>query len=67
MPRLSKKMKMLWAFFIDPVTGRRSYNDTCRKCAKPCKQSYRTILVDCSRYTSKSHLKMVCKSNEKGG
>lgn len=53
MPRLSKKTKQEWDFFISLKTGRRTYNDLCRKCRNSCKQSFRAIVVDCSLYFSK--------------
>ena len=52
MPRLSKKKKQEWAFFIGS-NGRRKYNDLCRHCVHPCKQSFRAVVVECDRYTSK--------------
>lgn len=53
MPRLNKKEKDEWAFFIDPTTGRRKYNDKCRKCVSECKQSYKATIVYCPKYKSK--------------
>jgi hypothetical protein len=66
MPRLSKKTKQEMELFIDPATGRRRYNDICRKCQRQCKQSYRSKIVECTRYISKQHLKKVRKSEIKG-
>lgn len=53
MPRLSKKSKLDWSFFIDSIMGRRRYNDICRSCRRDCKQSFRAILIRCPRYLSK--------------
>ena len=53
MPRLSKKAKQEWDFFINPVTGRRTYNKLCRKCHNDCKQSYRAIIVYCHKFKAK--------------
>lgn len=53
MPRLSKKAKQEWNFFINPNTGRRTYNKLCRKCHNDCKQSYRVIIVHCRKFKSK--------------
>lgn len=50
MPRLSKRQRDEWAFFIHPKTGRRTYNEICRRCVWNCKQSFRATLVCCSRY-----------------
>ena len=57
MARLSKKLKQEWDFFISPKTGRRTYNDLCRKCRNDCKQSFRTIVVCCPMYCSKRSVK----------
>ena len=46
MPRLSKKYKQEWAFFLDH-RNRMKYNELCKKCEKECKQSFRAIIVDC--------------------
>lgn len=46
MPRLSKKYKQEWAFFLD-YRNRMKYNELCKKCEKECKQSFRAIIVDC--------------------
>lgn len=53
MPKLSKKKKLQMAMFINPETGRRTYNELCRKCTCDCKQSYRTEIIDCPLYLSK--------------
>ena len=54
MPKLSKKERMLWALFLDPKTGKRRYNELCRRCIYACKQSWRAIVVDCQRYVSRN-------------
>ncbi len=53
MPRLSKRQKQEWDFFINPKTGRRTYNELCRKCIHNCKQSYRTVIVSCRKFKAK--------------
>lgn len=53
MPRLSKSEKAEWAFFIDEKTGRRTYNEKCRKCIYECKQSFRAQVVCCPKNKSK--------------
>ena len=50
---MSKKFRLEWDYFINPETGRRAYNTLCRKCCKPCKQSFRAIVVNCPNYLSK--------------
>lgn len=52
MPRLGKKARAEWAFFIGE-NGRRQYNQLCRRCVHGCKQSFRAIVVDCPKYRSK--------------
>ena len=46
MPKLSKRERKLLAFFLDPITGKRRYNDVCRRCIRACKQSWRAV-VEC--------------------
>ena len=50
MPRMSKRSKREWGLFINPKTGRKNYNDLCRKCKRRCKQSYRVIVISCRRF-----------------
>ena len=64
MARLSKKLKQEWDFFISPKTGRRTYNDLCRKCRNDCKQSFRAIVVSCLLYCSKRSVKSVPHGND---
>ena len=64
MARLSKKLKQEWDFFISPKTGRRTYNDLCRKCRKDCKQSFRAIVVCCPMYCSKRSVKSLPNGND---
>lgn len=52
MPRLGKKARAEWAFFIGE-NGRRQYNALCRRCQLSCKQSFRAQVVDCPKYRSK--------------
>lgn len=47
----SKKWRREWAFFLGE-NGRRQYNKICRGCVRPCKQSFRAILVACPYYES---------------
>ncbi|MFR1051987.1 MAG: hypothetical protein ACLSE7_09695 [Lachnospirales bacterium] len=48
----SKKWRLEWFFFIGE-NGRRQYNPLCRACVHDCKQSFRAVIIDCPRYTSK--------------
>ena len=57
MPRMSKKRKLEWQFFLNP-RNRMTYNSLCRKCAHGCKQSFRADVMDCPRYLSKRAKKM---------
>ena len=53
MPGLSNRKRAEWSFFIDPADGRRKYNELCRRCRHPCKQSWRAVVLECGRYESK--------------
>lgn len=57
MPRMSKKNKEEWDFFLDEH-GRITYNELCRKCDQRCKQSFRAMIVSCPRYNSKRRKKI---------
>lgn len=50
MPRLSKKAKAEWSFFINPKTGKRQFNLLCQHCVCECKQSYRAQILACPYY-----------------
>ena len=39
MPRMSKKRKLEWSFFLNH-RNRITYNDLCRGCTRECKQSF---------------------------
>ena len=52
MPRMSKKRKLEWAFFLNH-RNRITYNSLCRKCVHDCKQSFQAVVVECPRYESK--------------
>ena len=64
MSRLSKKAKSEWSFFWNEETGRRTYNELCRKCRNECKQSFRATIVRCPKYHSKRSVKSAPKSNK---
>ena len=49
MPRMSKKRRLEWSFFLNH-RNRITYNDLCRGCTHGCKQSFRAIIVLCPRY-----------------
>ncbi len=52
MPRMSKKKKQEYSFFLNDK-GRISYNDLCKRCQRSCKQSFRSTVVECKQYISK--------------
>ena len=52
MPRMSKKRRLEWAFFLN-ARNRITFNALCRGCTHDCKQSFRAIVVLCPRYYSK--------------
>lgn len=56
MPRLSKKLKQEWIFFINPNTGRRTFNSLCLKRKNKCKQSYRAVIVYCRKFKAKRNV-----------
>ncbi|MBP3896580.1 MAG: hypothetical protein J6D57_01925 [Mogibacterium sp.] len=56
MPRMSKKDKEEWNYFLND-RGRITYNELCRKCDRDCKQSFRAIIVACPAYLSKRRKK----------
>jgi hypothetical protein len=49
---MPKKLKAEWHSFLG-TDGHRHYNPLCRKCKNGCKQSYRTEVVACPRFTHK--------------
>ena len=52
MPRMSKKRREEWSFFLNR-RNRITYNPICRDCTQDCKQSFRMGVVICDRYWSK--------------
>ena len=52
MPRMSKRDKLEWSFFLSE-NGRKKFNDLCRRCRYECKQSFRAIITACPKYLSK--------------
>lgn len=62
MPRMSKKRKMEWSFFLSD-RNRITYNELCRRCKHSCKQSFRVVVVECPRYLSK-RAKKLANENE---
>ena len=53
MPRLTHMQRHDWEMYINPRTGRRAYNDLCRRCTHQCRQSYRATILECRRFRSK--------------
>ena len=66
MPRMSKRLKEEWAFFLDD-RGRKAYCDTCRRCDGECKQSFRAEIIYCPKYHSKRSVTNGNTNNRKGG
>jgi hypothetical protein len=56
MPRMSKKRRLEWSFFLND-RNRITYNDLCRGCTQVCKQSFRALVILCPRYCSKRRKK----------
>ena len=61
MPRMAKKRKQELNFFLNDL-GRVNHNVLCRRCVCSCKQSFRAVVVECSRYLSKRAVEV--KQNE---
>ena len=63
LPRMSKKRRLEWSFFLRQVKvgnstcDRITYNDLCRGCTHSCKQSFRAIIILCPHYYSKRRKK----------
>ena len=49
MPRLGKKARIEWSFFIGEI-GRRKYNELCRRSNHPCHQRHPPVLLECPPY-----------------
>lgn len=43
---------MYWSFFLDE-DGKIRYNELCEQCANDCKQSFRTVIVNCHFFKKK--------------
>lgn len=58
MPRMTKKRKQELSLFLNDA-GRVNYNDLSRRCVHTCKQSFRSIVVECRRYLSKRAVEVI--------
>ena len=56
MPRMSKKDKQEWDFYLDE-NGRISYNEPCRNCNREGRQRFRAVIISCPEYSSKRRKK----------
>ena len=67
MPRMSKKRRLEWSFFLRQVKvgnttcDRITYNDLCRGCTHSCKQSFRAVII----LLSLIHIFLPCKPVKK--
>ena len=61
MPRMAKKRKQELNLFLNDL-GLVNHKVLCRRCVRSCKQSFRTVVVECSRYLSKRAVEV--KQNE---
>ena len=52
MPRMSKRDKLEWSFFLSE-NGRKNFNILCCHCKEKCKQSHRAVVIECRKYDSK--------------
>ena len=64
MPRMSKKRKEEWAFFLNE-RNRITYNPLCRKCRRTCKQSFRADVLCCPCYVSKRSYRRKIRQQQK--
>ena len=64
MPRMSKKRKLEWQFFLSH-RNRMTYNPLCRKCVHGCKQSFRDVVIDLPTQSVQTGEKELLMSNEK--
>ena len=66
MPRMSKKRRLEWSFFLNH-RNRITYNDLCRGCTHDCKQSFRTEIVCCPCYESKRSRRRKIRQEQANG
>ena len=52
----SKKERLEWSFFINPKTNKIQYNKLCRRCVHDCRQSFRSVIVQCKTYQRKEEI-----------
>ncbi|WP_287492970.1 hypothetical protein [Sellimonas sp.] len=64
MPRMSKKRKQELSFFLNE-RGRVTHNETCRKCIRDCKQSFRANVLCCPCYVSKRSYRRKIRQQQK--
>lgn len=48
MKKYSQRFKKENAFYIDEKSGRVKFNKKCSDCLNNCKQSYRSIILNCN-------------------
>ena len=61
MPRRKRDPEMV---FFEDENRKLQYNILCRGCKKPCKQSFRVIVVECRRYESRRAARDLPKSSD---
>ena len=49
MPRMSKRREQELSLYLNNK-GRVAYNKLCQKCVHICKQSFRTLIIECPRF-----------------
>lgn len=50
--KVNSRNRLYWSFFLDE-NGKIRYNRLCEQCANDCKQSFRTVIVNCVFYKKK--------------
>lgn len=48
MKNYTEEYKYKMCYYINPETGRVTYNEKCKGCQNNCKQSYRAEIVKCN-------------------
>ena len=50
--KVNSRNRLYWSFFLDE-DGKIRYNSLCERCANDCKQSFRTVIVNCHFFKRK--------------
>lgn len=53
MKKYSKKWFEENSFFVDEKTGRKKFNELCKKCQLDCKQSFKVEILNCNKFVKR--------------